>query len=417
VVSPKTGSPGPTKARLRKPASRPAAEPVVDSYLYQAGEPYFAQVPDGADDVATDELASLGATDLRAGYRGLYFQAEREALYRITYSALTVSRVLCPLIRFQCHSPEYLYKRVQTIPWPALFTTRQTFAVFATVANSAIRHSQYAALTVKDAIVDQFRAKSGARPSVEPQDPDLWINLYLHANVATVSLDLSGGAMHRRGYRVESVDAPMQETVAAAMIAMSGWDGETPLVDPMCGSGTLLCEALMRYSRIPAAYLRPKQGLRFMPDYDAAAWERVKTECDTAIRQVPEGLIRGSDASREAVHAARTNLVNLPGGRGVDVHVGRFEQIDAIHNATIVTNPPYGMRMGKRDAMPDFVRGLGDFLKQRCTGSTAFIYFGDRELIKSLGLRPAFKKPLASGGLDGRVVKLELFEGKRVPEE
>ena len=417
MVSPKPESPGPTKARLRKSESRPAAEPVVDSYLYQEGEPYFAQVPDGAEDVATDELTGLGATEIRAGYRGLYFRAEREALYRITYSALTVSRVLCPLIRFQCHSPEYLYKRAQTIPWPSLFTTKQTFAVFATVANSTIRHSQYAALTVKDAIVDQFRAQGGVRPSVEPQDPDLWINLYLHANRATISLDLSGGSMHRRGYRIESVEAPMQETVAAAMIAMSGWDGETPLVDPMCGSGTLLCEALMRYSRIPAAFLRPRQGIGFMPDYDADAWKQTKAACDAAIRPLPGGLIRGSDASRDAVRAARTNISKLPGGRAVEIDGRRYEDIDGIHGATIVTNPPYGLRIGRKDAMPEFVKGFGDFLKRRCAGSTAFVYFGDRELIKSLGLRPAFKKPLASGGLDGRVVKLEMFEGKRTVEE
>jgi putative N6-adenine-specific DNA methylase len=411
VVSKKPASPGP-KARLRKPESRPAAEPTVDSYLYQEGEQFFAQVPDGGEEVATDELVRLGATDVRAGYRGLYFHAEREALYRIVYSALTVSRVLCPLIRFQCHSPEYLYKRTQSIDWPSLLTTKQTFAVFATVANSTMRHSQYAALTVKDAIVDQFRAKSGVRPSVEPQDPDLWINLYLHANRATISLDLSGGSMHRRGYRVESIEAPMQETVAAVMLAMSGWDGETPLVDPMCGSGTILCEALMRYCRVPAAYLRPQQGLRFMPDYDAATWNEMKRNADAAIRDLPEGLIRGSDAAREAAHAARTNLANLPGGRSALVETKRFEQIESIHNATIITNPPYGIRMGKRDAMPEFVGGFGDFLKQRCAGSTAFVYFGDRELIKSIGLRAAFKKPLASGGLDGRLVKLEMFAGK-----
>jgi putative N6-adenine-specific DNA methylase len=412
VVSEKPVLPGP-KARLRKPEPRPVAEPLVDSYLYQENEPYFAQVPDGAEEVATEELIRLGGTDVRAGYRGLYFHAERDALYRITYSALSVSRVLCPLIRFQCHSPEYLYKRTQSIPWPSLFTTKQTFAVFATVANSAIRHSQYAALTVKDAIVDQFREKSGARPSVEPQDPDIWINLYMHANRATISLDLSGGSMHRRGYRAESIEAPMQETVAAVMLAMTGWDGATPLVDPMCGSGTLLCEALMRYCRIPAAYLRPRQGVRFMPDYDAAIWDEMKKQSDDAIRTLPEGLIRGSDASRDAVHAARTNISKLPGGRGVQIEARRFEQIEHIHNATIVTNPPYGIRIGKRNAMPEFMGGFGDFLKQRCAGSTAFVYFGDRELIKSIGLRAAFKRPLASGGLDGRVVKLEMFEGKQ----
>lgn len=384
-----------------------------EGFLYQTGEPFFAQVPDGGEEVAAEELVRLGATDVRAGYRGLYFRAERDPLYRIVYTALTTSRVLCPLSRFQCHSPECLYKRTQSIDWTSLFTNRGNFAVFATVANSAIRHSQYAALTVKDAIVDQFREKTGARPDIEPLNPDLWINLYLHANRATLSLDLSGGSMHRRGYRIVSTEAPMQETVAAVMLAMAGWDGSTPLVDPMCGSGTILCEALMRYCRIPAAFLRPRQGIRFMPDYDAAAWEQMKKEADAAIRPPAEGLIRGSDASADAVHAARANLGKLPGGRDVPVGVRRFQDIDGIHNSTIVTNPPYGLRMGKRDAMPEFVRGFGDFLKQRCAGSTAYVYFGDRELIKSIGLRPAFKKPLSSGGLDGRVVKLEMFEGKR----
>lgn len=383
-----------------------------NDYLYLNGEPYFAQVPDGAEEVATEELVRLGAKDVRPGYRGLYFHAEREALYRIVYCALTVSRVLCPLIRFQCHSPEYLYKRTQDIDWPKLFTTRRTFAVFATVANSAIRHSQYAALTVKDAIVDQFRDKTGDRPNIEPLNPDLWINLYLHANRATISLDLSGGSMHRRGYRVESVEAPMQETVAAVMLAMSGWEGEKPLVDPMCGSGTLLCEALIRYCRVPAAYLRPQQGVHFMPDFDAGTWDAMKKQSHTAIRALPEGLIRGSDADRGAVNAARANLSKLPDGRRVAVETRRYEEIDGIHDAAIVTNPPYGLRIGKRDAMPEFVGGFGDFLKQRCAGSTAFVYFGDRELIKSIGLRPAFKKPLANGGLDGRLVKLEMFEGK-----
>jgi len=384
----------------------------MTDYLYQSGDDFFAQVPDGGEEVATEELLGLGASKVTPGYRGVYFSADRDALYRIVYCALTISRVLCPLIRFQAHSPEYLYKRVQDIDWTKLFTNRRTFAVFATVANSAIRHSQYAALTVKDAIVDQFRDKTGSRPDIEPLNPDLWINLYLHANRATISLDLSGGSMHRRGYRVESIEAPMQETVAAVMVAMTGWNGERPFVDPMCGSGTLLCEALMRYCRIPAAYLRPKQGVRFMPDYDAAAWDAMKKQSDVAIRALPEGMIRGSDASRDAAHAARANLSKLPDGRRVVVDAKRYQEIESIHDATIVTNPPYGVRVGKRDAMPEFVREFGDFLKQRCTGSTAFVYFGERELIKSVGLRPTFKKPLANGGLDGRLVRLDLFAGK-----
>ncbi len=382
-------------------------------YLYQDEARYFAQVPDGAEEVAAQELTALGAEGVKAGYRGLYFGAERRVLYAIAYRALTITRVLAPLVRFQCHSPEYLYKRTQSIAWSDFLSPRQTFAVFATVSNSAIRHSQYAALTVKDAIVDQFREKTGARPSVETIEPDLWINLYVHANKATLSIDASGGSMHRRGYRVESVEAPMQETVAAAMLAMSEWDGSTPLVDPMCGSGTILCEALMRYGRVPSGFLRRRFGFEHLPDFDRDAWRDVKREADTAVRMPPKGLIRGSDASRDAVRAARANLARLPGGRGVEVEPRRFEAIERVDGATIVTNPPYGLRIGKRDAMPEFMRAFGDFLKHRCAGSIAFVYFGNRELLKSLGLRPSWKKALANGGLDGRLVRVDLFAGSR----
>ena len=382
-------------------------------YLYQTEARYFAQIPDGGEGVASDELAALGAEGIKAGYRGLYFGAERRALYGIAYRALTITRVLAPLMRFQCHSPEYLYKRVQSIAWSDFLDTRRTFAVFATVSNSAIRHSQYAALTVKDAIVDQFREKTGQRPTVDTTEPDLWINLYLHANKATLSVDVSGGSMHRRGYRVESVEAPMQETVAAAMLAMTEWDGSTPLVDPMCGSGTILCEALMRYGRVPSGYLRKRFGFESLPDFDRATWQSVKRETDAAIRALPKGLIAGSDASAEAARAARANLSRLPGGRTVTVERKRFEEIEQVLNATVVTNPPYGLRIGKRDAMPEFMRGFGDFLKNRCAGSRAFVYFGNRELLKSLGLRPTWKKPLANGGLDGRVVRIDLFAGSR----
>jgi putative N6-adenine-specific DNA methylase len=305
---------------------------------------YFAQFPDGAEAVATADLVALGAENVEPGYRGVYFNAERDALYRIVYRTLTVTRVLAPLVHFQCHTPEYLYKKVRSIDWSAMIGTDQTFAVFATVSNSAIRHSQYAALTVKDAVVDQFRERAGSRPNVDTTDPDLWINLYLHANRATLSLDASGGSMHRRGYRVESVEAPMQETVAAAMVAMSEWDGETPLIDPMCGSGTLLCEALMRYARVPSGYLRARFGVERFPDFDAALWKHQRADADAGIRHLDRGLISGSDSDPAAARAARTNLSRLPAGVNVRVERRRFEDIEQIKGVTILTNPPYGVR-------------------------------------------------------------------------
>jgi putative N6-adenine-specific DNA methylase len=379
-------------------------------FAYQRSHRYFAQITDGTEELASAEVAALGATDVKPGYRGLYFTADDAALYRVNYAARLVTRVFAPLETFDCHSAKYLYQRAREIPWDDIFTVDQTFAVHANVSNSAIRHSQYAALRVKDAIADRFRdARGGRRPNVRPHDPDVGVNLYVHNNSATISVETSGGSMHRRGYRSATVTAPMQETVAAAAIAMTGWDGETPLVDPMCGSGTLLAEALMRYCRIPSGYLRGRFGFESLPGFDAEAWRTVKRELDGDIRPLPAGLVSGSDASAEAVRAASTNCRVLPGGERVNVVKRPFEAIERIENSTIVCNPPYGLRMGRADAMPEFMKSFGDFLKRRCAGSTAYVYVGHRELLKHVGLKTAWKKPLPSGGLDGRFVKYELY--------
>jgi putative N6-adenine-specific DNA methylase len=378
-------------------------------FAYQDSQRYFAQLTDGAEELATAELETLGAADVKPGYRGLYFSAAPTALYRIAYSARLISRVLAPLVTFDCHSAKYLYRRAGEIPWRRFLSTHDTFAVTANVSNSAIRHSKYAALRVKDAIVDQLRTASGKRPSIDTRDPDLWINLYIQGNHAVISLDVSGGSMHRRGYRTQSVEAPMQEHVAAAVIAMTGWDGERALVDPMCGSGTLLAEALMKHCRVPSGHLRERSGVERLPDFDRAAWERVKRQADSEIRPLRRGLISGSDADPEAVSAARVNCRRLPGGDHVDIVRRRFETIERIDNATIVCNPPYGRRLGRRDDSPRFMKALGDFLKQRCAGSTAFVYVGQRELLKHVGLRTSARYRLATGGLDGRLARYELY--------
>jgi putative N6-adenine-specific DNA methylase len=351
----------------------------------------------------------LGARDVKPGYRGLYFCADNAALYRINYCARLMTRVLAPLISFDCHSAKYLYRRTGEIAWGDLLSLADTFAVTANVSNSAIRHSRYAALRVKDAIVDQFRERTGKRPSVETVDPDVWINLYIQGNKAVISLDTSGGSLHRRGYRQESVEAPMQEHVAAAVIRMTEWDGETPLFDPMCGSGTLLAEALMRHCRVPSGYLRDRFGFERLPDFDESVWREVKREANAGIRSLAAGNISGGDASAGAVRAARANCRLLPGGDRINVLKRRFEDIDSLEGVTIVCNPPYGLRLGRKDAMPEFMKRFGDFLKQRCTGSNAYVYLGHRELIKHVGLRASWKRPLPTGGLDGRLVKYELY--------
>jgi putative N6-adenine-specific DNA methylase len=359
--------------------------------------------------MGSEELSQLGAADLAPAYRGVHFTTNHAGLYRINYCSRLITRVLAPLISFRCHSTKYLQKTARSIPWTDLFGTDQTFAVFATVSNSAIRHSQYAGLCLKDAIVDTFREFCGQRPNIDSRTPDVWINLHIESNQATISLDASGGSLHRRGYRQESVEAPMQETVAAAIIRMTGWDGSLPLVDPMCGSGTLITEALMAYCRIPSGYLRPRFGFERLPDFDRGLWQSVKAEADGSIRTLPEGLISGSDISSQAVRAATTNARKIPCGEWIRFTVTDFLKIEKIDKSVIVCNPPYDLRLKHERKAGEFYRELGDFLKQRCTGCTAFIYFGNREWIKHIGLRPAAKRPLKSGGLDGRLVTYALY--------
>ena len=381
----------------------------MSNYRYQETQRYFAQVADDIKDIAEQELRTLGARETSPTYRGIYFSAAPKALYTINFYARLITRVLAPLTSFRCHSDRYLYKKAREVEWQDFLDPSQTFAVFATVANSAIRHSQFAALRLKDAVVDSFRAATGVRPSIDTKEPDVWLNLYIHNNEATLSLDTSGGSLHRRGYRKKSVRAPLVETLAAAIIQHAEWDGRRPLYDPLCGSGTLLCEAYMAAARMPAGLFRKRFGFESLPDFDAALWKRVQADGQAALRALPPGLISGSDIDPEAVRAARANCAAFPAGSAITVEQRDAFQIRRIDDAVIVCNPPYGIRLGKQANLDDFYVRLGDFLKQRCQGSTAFIYCGDRHYLKRIGLKPAWKKPLVNGGLDGRLAKYELY--------
>ena len=378
-------------------------------FSYQKSGRYFAQIAEGLEELGSKEMRKLGAHEITPGHRGFYFSADRTILYRLNYCSRFLSRILAPLLRFDCHSDKYLYKTACSVDWTSLMDLQDSFAVKANVAHSRITHSQFAALRLKDAIVDVFRKKTGQRPSVEAKTPDILFNLHIQNNKATIYLDTSGSSLHRRGYRLQSIAAPMQETVAAAIIKLSGWDGQKPLIDPMCGSGTLLCEAMMHYCRIPAGYLRKKFGFELLPDYDAKTWLSVKSEVDSMVRDLPAGLIRGSDISRESVAAARTNSGVFPQGANITYLVKNFQDIKSLENSIIICNPPYGLRLDTDANIREFMKQLGDFLKQRCKGSDAYLYFGNRELIKSIGLKPTWKKLLTSGGLDGRLVKYSLY--------
>ena len=378
-------------------------------YVYERESRYFAQVAESVKDIAAQELKELGATDIDPVFRGIWFRADKALFYKITYHARLLSRVLAPLAEFECRDKDELYKAAKKIRWEEFLTPKKTFSIVANVSESEITHSNFAGLRVKDAIADYFRDRTNRRPSVDADNPWIIINVHIHRDRATISVDASGGPLHKRGYREASVSAPMQETVAAAVIRLSGWDGSRPLYDPMCGSGTLLCEALMHHCRIPAQIFREGFGFQRLPDFDAQTWQRVREAADENIRPLPGGLIRGSDIAETSVDAVKTNLMGLHYGGEIPIGLSDFKALDPIEDTVIVTNPPYGIRMGKHQDMALFYKELGIFLKEKCRGCTAYVYFGDPKFIKKVPLAPSWKRPLKIGGLDGKLVKYDLY--------
>jgi putative N6-adenine-specific DNA methylase len=380
-------------------------------YEYQKTLRHFAQVAGELEADAAAELRELGAREVQPVRRGVSFQAEPAVLYRSAYRSRLVSKILVPLLSFECPSPEVLYRQARGINFADFLGPVETFAVFANVSQSGITHSQYAALKLKDAIVDQFRERDGQRPSVDRRSPDVQFALHVHRDQATISLEASGGALHRRGYRQLSVQAPLQETLAAAMVRHTGWQGERPLVDPFCGSGTLLAEALMHYCGIPSGYLRPRFGLERLPDFDRALWQAEREAGNSLIRPLPSGLLMGSDASPEAIAAARHNLGLLPSGSAVCLRVADFRSLGRLPEHVLLTNPPYGVRLGRPEQVRALYREFGDFLKEHCPGSTAFVYAGDPDLLKAVGLRASGKKWIVNGALRGQLGRFEVFAG------
>ena len=378
-------------------------------YQYQKTKTYLAQVPEDIKELAEEELKSLGAKETKLTYSGIYFEADKGTLYRINYNARLIIRVLAPLISFDCHSDRYLYKTAYNIQWEDFLKENDSFFIMANVSNSKIRHSKFAAQRLKDAIADYFNKKFGKRPSVKKENPDLILNLFIRNNRAVISIDTSRGSLHKRGYRVESVEAPMSEVLAAVIIKLSGWKGETPLYDPFCGSGTILCEAYMMVTDTPAAFLRKRFGFELLPDYDFELWQKIKSDSNERIKEINKGLISGSDISESAVNIAKKNCSLIDKGGKITILKKDFRDIKFEEKKIIMTNPPYGIRLKTETLIENLYKEIGDFFKRELKGSAAFVYFGNRELIKRIGLRPFFKRILYNGGLEGRLVKYDIF--------
>jgi len=378
-------------------------------YDYQKSGRYFAQVAEDVKDIASIELHELGAFDISPSFRGIYFNADKKTLYKINLYARIINRVFAQIKTFSCHSDKYLYNTAKQIEWIDFIDVDKTFNVFANVSKSKINHSKFAALRLKDAVVDYFREKSGKRPSVDRRNADLWLNVHIDKNVATISIDVSGGSLHRRGYRTESIQAPMSETIAASILRYSEWNGKTTLYDPFCGSGTILSEAYLLATNTPPSINREKFGFERLPDFENNIWNEVKSEAKKNITHIDDNIINGSDIDITSIKIAKKNCANIDPEQKIDIVQKDIFNIEKLKNTTIVCNPPYGIRMKDKNNLDDFYKNLGDFLKQRCKNSTAYIYFGERKYIKKIGLRSSKKWILSNGGLDGRLVKYEMY--------
>ncbi len=382
-------------------------------FEYQNNNVFFAQVTGLMEEICGKELIELGAQNIKPVYRGIYFEADSAAIYRINYTSRLITRVLAPLKTFSCHSTDALKKTAEKIPWEVLFSADKTFAISASVSKSKINNSLYASLCLKDGIADYFRNKFGKRPNVEKQNPDIRFNLHIDKNIAVISLDTSGESLHKRGYRLLAGEAPMQETLAAALVRISNWDGERPLLDCMCGSGTILCEALMSYCKIPAQKLRSKFGFFNMPEFNKDIWNEVRNNCDSQIRALPKGLISGSDINPEAIKVAKANLSHLPYSDSVELSCKPFQRINSFENGTLIVNPPYGLRLGKTEEVMALYKEFGDFIKSKCNGTSAFIFTGEQSLRKSVGLKTSMRVSLTNGKLEGVLFRIDSYLGSR----
>ena len=381
----------------------------MSNYLYQQHNQYFSQYAFGSAIPAKNELIELGAQNIKDGYLGYYFHINNKDLYRLIYKNRISTRILAPLLTFDCHSEKYLYKMAQKINWNDFLTVHKTFSIVSNVSNSNIKNSQYASYILKDAIVDQFNKNEKKRPNVNTYFPDLLLNLYIHENKAKISIDLGGGSLHKRGYRKSTTEAPIKENLAASIIDFTEWNKKTPIYDPFCGSGTLLIEAAIKYTETPPSLLRSKFGFLRLPEFNATTWNQIKCEINKNIKSLPNNLIYGSDIDDRTILQAKDNAYSYENFSSINLTTKNFEDIDTIKDKIIITNPPYGIRQNTIQEAELILKKFGDFLKQRCVGTTAFVFFGNKEIMKKIGLKPDKKIPINTGKLPGLLCRYPIY--------
>ncbi len=362
----------------------------------------------GLEPVLAMELRAIGADSISIERRAVSFIGDKSMLYKANFLLRTALKVLKPVAQFRVTKKEDLYLHAKNITWSEYLTLGMSFSIDSTVQSELFVNSMYASLKVKDAVADSFREKFGKRPSVNQEDPDIRFHVYLMGDYCEISLDSSGDSLHKRGYRVVQGEAPVNEVLAAGMIMLSGWTGESNFLDPMCGSGTILIEAAMIAKGIPAGIYRKSFGFEKWLDFDEHLFSEIYNadyEKETSVR------IFGSDISTQSCANARANIKNAGLSKVIEIDSKDFLELSPpFENGIIVTNPPYGERLQIR-SIASLYKSIGDVLKHKYSGYTAWVISSAEEGFKSIGLKPSKKIELFNGALPCSFRSFELFRG------
>ena len=364
----------------------------------------------GLEEVLAQELTELGANDVLIERRAVSFTGDKALLYRANFALRTALRILVPIASFKAKDTDDLYNRLKRLDWSRFMTVENTFAIDATVYSESFRNSRFVTYRVKDAVADYWIEKAHKRPNVQVQEPDLQINIHISAEQVTVSLDSTGESLHKRGYRVATTEAPINEVLAAGMLRLAGWNGQCDFYDPMCGSGTFLIEAALMARNIAPGVFRKSFAFEKWPDFDADLWSDIYN--DDSLERDFVHRIYGSDASFYAVQQAAKNVKSAGVQKDIELKQIRMEELKG-GEGLVMLNPPYGERLASNKDIEDLYAKIGTALKHQFAGATAWIISSNAEAMKCIGLKPTKKMHLLNGELDCQFNKYELFSGKR----
>ncbi|MCC8186171.1 MAG: THUMP domain-containing protein [Bacteroides sp.] len=375
-------------------------------------EPFemIAKTFQGLEEVLAKELTVLGANDIQIGRRMVSFSGDKEMMYKTNFCLRTAIRILKPIKHFTAKNADEVYEQIKALRWEEILDVDKSFAVDAVVFSDEFRHSKFVSYKVKDAIVDYFRELNGKRPSVRLNNPDVLLNIHIAQTKCTLSLDSSGESLHRRGYRQEAVEAPLNEVLAAGMILMTGWKGGSDLIDPMCGSGTIPIEAALIARNIAPGVFRKEFAFEKWNDFDQDLFDAVYN--DDSQERTFKHKIYGYDNSPQAHQIATRNVKAAGVSKDVILKVQPIQQFEQpAEKAIMVTNPPYGERISTRDLL-GLYETIGERLKHAFAGNDAWILSYRDECFEQIGLKPTVKIPLFNGSLECQFRKYEIFDGK-----